>query len=137
MRLNKAVEIAINMIAILDNKPKKTQDLADRLQVSKGYTHQVIRKLAKSGLILSLTGQHGGVLRVKRPDPSVSLYDIVESLAPGAFKSDLKDVTVGWRNDVKLKEGENFFNVDEGRTPFATSDNIREQVVNLYKQIKI
>lgn len=135
MRLNKTVEIAINLISRLKDKPIKTLELSQSLNVSKGYMHQIIRKLSSEGLIMSTTGRYGGVRRVPDGKQTVSLYDIIEALAPGSFTSDLKGVVKNIAEAPTL-DGPSFRRVED-RIPFGQSDKIRKQLIKAYKDIQI
>jgi Rrf2 family protein len=70
---------AMLWLARSDGKSATAARIAAEMDIPKGFLHQVLLSLKRSGLVSSRTGRTGGYLLARRPE-DVSLLEIIEAL---------------------------------------------------------
>lgn len=60
-RLNKDIEVAVNLISKLGDTPKRVEDLCVELNTTKHFLERVAGKLRRQGLLVAVKGPGGGV----------------------------------------------------------------------------
>lgn len=81
---SQTVEYALRaMIYLAQNteSPQPTEEIAKVTKVPAAYLSKVLQSMAKSGLVISQRGLHGGFRLGKSPD-EVNILDIVNSVDP-------------------------------------------------------
>ena len=73
----KEVNLAINLICLLTDKPVSAMVLAEKLDVTKSATLNLTHKLSRTGLITTSRGKGGGIVSGK---DNPNLYDIFDTL---------------------------------------------------------
>jgi DNA-binding IscR family transcriptional regulator len=63
MKFNKTVETAFHLLAHLNDKPQRVEDLAIKAGTTKCFADQLVRKLRIAGLLVSKRGPNGGCLK--------------------------------------------------------------------------
>jgi DNA-binding IscR family transcriptional regulator len=76
MRLDKELQLAINILAKLTNNPKSSKDLATELGSSSGHIQKVAGKLCSTDLCGSLKGFGGGFYRKRH----VNALEVVQAM---------------------------------------------------------
>ncbi|MCR6098153.1 RrF2 family transcriptional regulator [Salipaludibacillus agaradhaerens] len=83
MKYSKATDYALHTMLFLavatPNKFVGVQELADRQKVSPTYLSKILTKLAKSGMIESVSGANGGY-RLKRNWEEISFLDVIHAI---------------------------------------------------------
>lgn len=83
MRLTKAVEQAACIIILLatqdNNEPLSTDEISHRLEVSPSYLKKITRKLVVKRIIISVSGNRGGISLARDLD-DISLLDVIEAV---------------------------------------------------------
>ncbi|MCR6109045.1 RrF2 family transcriptional regulator [Bacillus sp. A301a_S52] len=83
MKYSKATDYALHTMLFLavatPNKFVGVQELADRQKVSPTYLSKILTKLAKSGMIESVSGANGGY-RLKRNWEELSFLDVIHAI---------------------------------------------------------
>lgn len=87
MKYSKATNYALHtmlfLAAITPNKPIGVQQLAERQDVSPTYLSKILTKLAKAGMIESISGANGGY-SLKRNWETISFLDIIHAIEGNA-----------------------------------------------------
>lgn len=83
----KGFELALLIcIKLSENgRVSSASELASWLGVSLNFTHQILHKLKKRGLIITKRGTKGGVQLSRRPE-EIMVADIIECIEPAAFE---------------------------------------------------
>ena len=89
MLLTRASEYALLSLTIIgeSSKPIGVQELSNQLLIPKSFLAKILQKLAKSGLLESKKGVHGGFILSKDPN-EISMYSIIsisEGKSPTIF----------------------------------------------------
>ncbi|SDZ38231.1 transcriptional regulator, BadM/Rrf2 family [Evansella caseinilytica] len=83
MKYSKATNYALHTMLFLaaatPNKFVGVQQLAERQEVSSTYLSKILTKLAKAGMIESVSGANGGY-RLKRDWEEVSFLDVIHAI---------------------------------------------------------
>ncbi|CAH0122795.1 MULTISPECIES: Rrf2 family transcriptional regulator [unclassified Paenibacillus] len=83
MKFSKATDYALHTMLFLCkspfDKPVGVQQLAEQQQVSPTYLSKILTKLAKAGMIESISGVNGGY-RLKRNWEEISFLDIIHAI---------------------------------------------------------
>ncbi|WP_078578361.1 Rrf2 family transcriptional regulator [Salipaludibacillus agaradhaerens] len=83
MKYSKATDYALHTMLFLavatPNKFVGVQELADRQKVSPTYLSKILTKLAKSGMVESVSGANGGY-RLKRNWEEISFLDVIHAI---------------------------------------------------------
>jgi Rrf2 family protein len=83
MKFSNSVEYAIHGLIYIGkagpSNPVLITDIAQSIAVPEAYLRKIFQQLAKSGIVTSLRGAHGGFTLSRLPN-EISLKDIVESI---------------------------------------------------------
>lgn len=83
MEISRQADYAIRTIIDLAILPHgtltQTREIAVRQDIPEKYLPTIVRTLARSGLLRTLRGSHGGV-SLARPAPDITLRDVVEAI---------------------------------------------------------
>lgn len=83
MEISRQADYAIRAIIDLAILPHgtltQTREIAVRQDIPGKYLPTIVRTLARSGLLRTLRGSHGGV-SLARPAPDITLRDVVEAI---------------------------------------------------------
>jgi DNA-binding IscR family transcriptional regulator len=77
MRLNRQLQLAINLISLLTDAPQTAESLALQLEVTEIYISKIACMLARTGLIKSLRGPNRGYVK-SSPIPVVKLFNLFQ-----------------------------------------------------------
>lgn len=77
----------IDLAVYSETEPVSIQSIADRQKISEGYLEQLMAKLKKAGLVISIRGASGGY-RLAKPAAEISVGDVLRAL-----EGDLRAVT--------------------------------------------
>jgi Rrf2 family protein len=72
---------AITCLATQYDKPLTTHQIAEAAKIPAGYLSKVLQSLARSGLVHSFRGLHGGFL-LNRPPAELTVLDVVQAVDP-------------------------------------------------------
>jgi hypothetical protein len=70
----KDVQLAIDLLNIIGDKPMRIADIAPVIGTSKFYLERVVRKLNHKGLLKSAKGRGGGITKIER---DISLQQVM------------------------------------------------------------
>lgn len=70
---------ALVYLAADPNRRRKALEIADAMDIPKGFLHQVLQELQRSRLVESMPGRKGGYA-LARPPEEISLLEVVETL---------------------------------------------------------
>ncbi|MBI5870516.1 MAG: Rrf2 family transcriptional regulator [Actinobacteria bacterium] len=83
MEISRQADYAIRAILDLARIPEgeltQTREIAHRQEIPEKYLPTIVRTLARSGLIRTLRGSHGGI-SLARPPEEITLRDVVEAI---------------------------------------------------------
>jgi len=83
LRINKRADYAVRIILALSKRPFGTRIAAKYIQeemaIPQAFLRRIVADLARSGLIRTYLGPHGG-LQLSRPAEEISMYDIIEAI---------------------------------------------------------
>ncbi|MHB8859499.1 MAG: RrF2 family transcriptional regulator [Thermoleophilia bacterium] len=83
MEISRQADYAIRAILDLSRFPAgelaQTRDIARRQGIPEKYLPTIVRTLARSGLLRTLRGSHGGIT-LARPPAKITLRDVVEAI---------------------------------------------------------
>ncbi|MCL4473442.1 MAG: Rrf2 family transcriptional regulator [Actinobacteria bacterium] len=83
MEISRQADYAIRAILDLSRFPAgelaQTRDIARRQGIPEKYLPTIVRTLARSGLLRTLRGSHGGIT-LARPPAQITLRDVVEAI---------------------------------------------------------
>jgi len=69
-------------LALSDDRPRTTAEIAQRTQIPPGYLSKVLRTLSQAGLLESRRGIGGGFMLAKPPD-QMSILDVLNAVDDG------------------------------------------------------
>ncbi|MFQ5551247.1 MAG: RrF2 family transcriptional regulator [Gemmatimonadales bacterium] len=80
--LSSSAEYALKAVIFMaeqdDSRPVKATDIADALNIPRPYLSKLLHELARSDVLVSTRGKHGGFALAKRPS-EISLLEVVNS----------------------------------------------------------
>lgn len=81
--ISQTAEYALRAVVYLagQQQPRTTQQLAEVTRVPVGYLAKVMQGLARSGLVRSQRGLHGGYTLIKSPD-ELTVWEVIEAVDP-------------------------------------------------------
>ncbi|GKT03795.1 RrF2 family transcriptional regulator [Furfurilactobacillus entadae] len=73
--------------------PLQSTLISQRLELSDSYTKKIVQRLAKAGLVRSVSGKAGGVVLNREPDQisMLDVFDAIEGTEPFGMTSGLAD----------------------------------------------
>jgi len=74
-----AIRAILDLALIPAGELTQTREIAHRQDIPEKYLPTIVRTLARSGLIRTLRGSHGGV-SLARPPEEITLRDVVEAI---------------------------------------------------------
>ena len=70
---------ALLFLAESDGERRKAVEIAEAMDIPKGFLHQVLQELQRARLVTSQPSRHGGYALARSPD-EISLLEVIESL---------------------------------------------------------
>lgn len=74
LKFTKDVEISVTLLNLLNDKPQRIKDLADKCFTTQPMLNAISSKLKRAGLILTIKGRNGGL---QKASDNIKLYDII------------------------------------------------------------
>ena len=110
MKISSTFEQGIYVVVILalekEHRPVKSSTMSALLQVSDSYLKKILRKLSRSGLIITSASRNGGYVLSRQAD-EISLKDIFTALGEGEMVFTQSDYTQRlFPGQAHAKEGE-------------------------------
>ena len=82
VRVSEAASLALHTVVVLANdteRPLATGEIAGMFGLSEGHLSKVLQRLAKVGIVRSISGRGGGFVIGKSPD-AITLLDVYEAI---------------------------------------------------------